>query len=72
MARVLGMELEDQGSSLRSSTYLLAIAKFTAVRQEELLVPPTSSDSSEDAMVKQIHAAGRAPYTLGLQEKRDV
>ena len=44
------MELEDQGSSLGSSTYLLAIAKFTAVREEELLVPPTSSDSSEDEM----------------------
>ena len=44
------MELEDQGSSLGSSTYWLAIAKFTAVRQEELLVPPTMSDSSEDEM----------------------
>ena len=44
------MELEDQGSSLGSSTYLLAIGKFTGVRQEELLVPPSSSDSSEDEM----------------------
>ena len=50
LAGALGMELEDQGSSLGSSTYWLAIAKFTAVRQEELLVPPTSSDSSEDEM----------------------
>ena len=50
LAGALGMELEDQGSSLGSSTYWLAIAKFTAVRQEKLLVPPTSSDSSEDEM----------------------
>lgn len=62
------MELEDRGLSLGPSTYLLATAKFTAVRWEVLLVPPTSLDSCEDEITcdSQTLAACRASYTLQI------